>query len=159
MDLVQNFQENKCFVISVGGRFFLYFVSDRLSCSLFAFRFWLEFWKKNSFQLVFDFFRIFFHFLKSWNSACGRLLVCGSGSLALSDSHSSLRRSFFNIFFALIPMFFHFCSLENSVGRILILNLVWERVFRSILTAFRFWLEFRKSIFYIFPSSLRLFYL
>ena len=50
----------------------------------------------------------------------------------------------FSIFF---PNYF---TVENRAGRLLILNLAWERLARSILTSFRFWLEFRESIFSTF---------
>ena len=41
-----------------------------------------------------------------------------------------------------------FLGIGNSVGRRLMLNLVWEKLARSILTASPFWPEFRKLIFW-----------
>ena len=37
-------------------------------------------------------------------------------------------------------------ELEIRVGGLLILKLGWERLSRSVLTAFRFWLEFRRTL-------------
>ena len=53
-----------------------------------------------------------------------------------------------------VPHFFHLLNLVNSDGRLMRLHLVLERPSRSVLTAFRFWLEFRKSIL----TFLRLFF-
>ena len=39
-----------------------------------------------------------------------------------------------------------YLNIENCVGRLLILNLLWQRPSRSILTAFPFSTEFRKII-------------
>ena len=47
-------------------------------------------------------------------------------------------------------------SFENGVGRLLILNLVWEGLFRSILASFRFGLDLRKLFFSTFFYFLRL---
>ena len=45
--------------------------------------------------------------------------------------------------------------LKFSVGRPLTLDLLWERLSLSPLTAFLFWLEFRKSIFWHFFDPFR----
>ena len=77
------------------------------------------------------------------------------------DCFPILTRAFENIFstlFDFLPTFFIF-FLENSVGRLLILSLAEERLSRLILTAFRFWLEYRKSILKTFSRLFRTFYL
>ena len=69
-----------------------------------------------------------------------------------SDCFSILTRVSENHFltcFRLFPDFFFKEQIEISV-EYFILDLVWERLSRSLLTAFRFWLAFRTSFFF-FP--------
>ena len=47
-------------------------------------------------------------------------------------------------------IFHFFCCFEIWVGGPLILDLAWERLSRSLLTTFGFWLEFMKTIFLTF---------
>ena len=50
-----------------------------------------------------------------------------------------------------IVRFFHFFFfLENALGERVILDLVWERLSRSVWTALQFWLEFLSSFIFIF---------
>ena len=46
--------------------------------------------------------------------------------------------SHFSTFFHFFSAFKKYIYFENRVGRLSMLNLVWERLYRSILTAFRF---------------------
>ena len=134
----------------MGGLLILNLGWERLSRSILtAFRFWLEF-RKTVYLFIFDFFPTFYYFfvLKFvWNVYLG--ISVGAATSFTFDSFSILTRVW-KTNFQLFPDFFAFFCIENSLGGFLILNLVWERLSRSILTAFRFRLEFRNSFFYIF---------
>ena len=127
-------------------------------------QFWLLYDCDSSFgNIHFFIFRVLFEFVpkrKSWNQ-CEIFYLRSTVEAAISltfDCFSILTRVLENHFQLFFSFFFRlFFNLENSVGRLLILNIVWERLSHLTLTAFRFWLEFRKSIVWHLSTFPRLF--
>lgn len=141
----------------------LNFVWERLFPSIpAAFRLWLHSWIRN-------FLLVFYLFPNSVSFHCkrvGRFVIFNivrerlpRSVLAYFPSCFIFGNPFFyiftfvrllKIFYYRINVFFwvwisQLISLEICVGGPFTLNIVWERVSRSLLTAARFWLEFRKS--------------
>ena len=125
----------------MGGILILNLRLERLSRSIWtAFRLWLE-CRKNILFIFVDFFRFLSATKKSW-TWCGISYLGISVGAAISLTLTALRfwLEFWQTIFQLVFYFFPTIvfSLENSVGGMLILNLVRERLSRSILSAFRF---------------------
>ena len=109
------------------------------------------------------------NFLLSWN-LCGRTLHVGlnvGSAVSLTFDCFSIQTRVLGkkniIFFDLFSdCFSNSIIVENSVSKLVILNSMWQRLSRSLLTAFLFWLELWKTIFqllfdFLFPHFLFIF--